>query len=259
MDHDHDGGFRHDLPRLLRRREALATLGAFALLGSTGLADAASCVANSRETAGPYPADGTNRRNWSTVNVLTEEGVIREDLRPNFGAFRGAAEGVALSLDLRLVSASDGCTPLAGHALYLWHCDGVGKYSLYDYPDRNYLRGVGISDASGSVRFTTAFPGCYPSRWPHLHFEVFRSIEEAVNGRDSLLTSQIALPEAECAAVYGASPAIYAGGLDNLGRLSFARDMIFADNSAEENAQQMMRLAGSARRGFTGSVTIGLA
>lgn len=37
------------------------------------------------ETAGPYPADGSNG-----VNVLTESGVVRSDIRSSFGTASGS-------------------------------------------------------------------------------------------------------------------------------------------------------------------------
>ncbi len=70
----------------------------------------------------------------------------------------------------------------------------AGSYSIYRAADRNYLRGIALSDDEGRVRFTTIFPGCYPGRWPHQHFEVFASPEAAVSGKAALLTSQFALP-----------------------------------------------------------------
>lgn len=254
---DHDLGLRHDLPRLIGRRSALGfLLGAGALAANP--AAALQCVVNSTETAGPYPADGTNGRGGS-INVLTQEGIIREDLRPSFNGMSPTAEGVPLEVTLTLVDANDGCTPLEGHALYLWHCDAIGKYSLYDYDDRNNLRGVGISDADGVVKFTTIFPGCYNGRWPHFHFEVFASADEIVTGRDSLLTSQISLPEVDCAAVYSTESGIYSNGTSNLGRQDYDRDMIFADNTDAQKEQQMMQLNGSPQQGYTGSCIIGVA
>ncbi|WP_238363837.1 hypothetical protein [Mesobacterium pallidum] len=256
---DHDLGFAHDLPRLLGRRRLLA-LGGAALVMTPGMASAA-CVATPRETAGPFPADGTNRLRGASdvVNVLTQEGVIRRDLRPSFNGLAPVAAGTRLDLRMTLVSVGDVCTPLAGRAVYAWHCDGVGRYSLYDDPDRNYLRGVGISDAEGNVDFTTIFPGCYPSRWPHIHFEVWDSAEEAVSGRAARLTSQLALPEAQSAAVYAADTDAYAGATRNLARNDFDRDGIFRDNSAAEKAQQMVALTGDPAAGYSGTVTVGLA
>ena len=34
------------------------------------------------------------------------------------------------------------------------------------------LLGVQVTDANGRVTFTLIVPGCYPGRWPHIHFEV---------------------------------------------------------------------------------------
>ena len=191
---DHDLGFANDFPQMISRRRLLALMGGVGLLSISGLpAVALDCVALPWETAGPYPADGSNVREGQLVNALAQEGVIRKDLRPSFGELTPIAEGVQLDLELTLVNA-DGCTPLAGHAIYIWHCDAAGLYSLYDTPDANYLRGVGVSDAEGKVRFTTIFPGCYDGRWPHIHFEVFETVQTAISGECSVLTAQIALP-----------------------------------------------------------------
>ena len=181
MSHDrhdgrHDGGLAADLPALLGRRNLLALLGG---AGGLGLAGAparalAACVALPWETAGPYPADGTNSREGQVINVLTQSGVLRDDIRSSFGNMTGTAEGVPLVLDLTLLNA-DGCTPLAGHAIYLWHCTADGYYSLYTAPDQNFLRGVAVSDADGKVRFQTIVPGCYDGRWPHIHFEIYKN------------------------------------------------------------------------------------
>ena len=259
--HDHDHGLQHDLPRLIGRRKALMLLG----LG-TGIAMAAPaaaadlmCVADQQETAGPYPADGTNAKAGQTVNVLTQEGVIREDMRTSFGKYEGTtAEGVQLDMQLQLVNVNDNCTPISGYALYLWHCDATGQYSLYDTTDRNYLRGVGISDENGIVKFTSIFPGCYNGRWPHMHFEVFASPEDIATGRDSLLISQTSFNQSDCETVYNARSDIYTNGIRNLGRQSLARDMIFRDSSDAQMEQRTMIVTGDPTNGYTGTVTIGL-
>jgi hypothetical protein len=69
---------------------------------------------------------------------------------------------VPLTLQLTIVSAST-CAPLAGRAVYLWHCDALGRYSLYSSgaTNQNYLRGVQEADAGGKVTFTSIYPGCY--------------------------------------------------------------------------------------------------
>lgn len=71
--------------------------------------------------------------------------------------------------------------PLAGYAIYLWHCNRDGGYSMYSsgITAENYLRGVQVTDSNGEVTFSTIFPGCYSGRWPHIHFEVYASLDAA--------------------------------------------------------------------------------
>ncbi|MCV2449494.1 hypothetical protein [Paracoccus sp. DMF] len=253
-EHLHDGGFAKDLTKMLGRRRMLALLGGLGAGLAAAPAHALECVALPWETAGPYPGDGSISRSGQVVNVLTQEGVIRTDLRTSFGAYSGTADGLRLDLELTLQNAA-GCTPLAGHAIYIWACDTTGRYSLYDISDANYLRGVGISDENGLVRFTTIFPGCYDGRWPHIHFEVFESAAAAVDGEASVLTAQIALPEADCAAVYAAD-ARYSNGTRNLGRITIARDNVFSDNTDAEIRQQTLALSGDPSSGYAGTLTI---
>lgn len=274
-DHDHeDGGFHRDMGRLRRRRAVLGLLaaggaGAAVWAFGRGLAGAAEpnliatapdgsqCVKPPQETAGPFPGDGTNRLDGATVNVLTEAGVMRRDLRGGIGGQGPAADGVALDLELALVDVTRACAPLAGHAVYLWQCDAAGRYSIYNVPGATWLRGMQDSDANGIVRFTTILPGTYPGRWPHMHFEVFRSPAEAVTGRAALLTAQVALPAQATAAIY-ATDARYAASRAPFSRLSPETDGVFGDNTPEQRAAQTLALSGDAVSGLVGRVTIGI-
>ncbi len=124
--HAHDLGFAHDIQVMLGRRRFLALVGGMVTVAvAGGPAAALECIALPWETAGPYPADGSNVKSGQVVNALTQEGVIREDLRPSFGTLTKTANGVQLDLELTLVDA-DGCTPLPGRAIYIWHCDATG-------------------------------------------------------------------------------------------------------------------------------------
>lgn len=263
MHHDRPEGLTADLIALASRRRALLMLGAAGLGAAGWWAKAGAqtttevCTVPAQETAGPYPADGTNARAGQTVNALAAEGIERSDLRPSFAGLDGTAEGVPTEIEIRLVDTANACAPLAGRAVYLWHCDAEGRYSLYDLPDANYLRGLAVADAEGVVRFTTIFPGCYRGRWPHLHFEVFASAQAAVTGRDAALTSQFALPAEACEAVYASAPA-YAVSVSNLRGQRVDSDMIFRDNSAEENAAMLLAVSGDAASGLVARATVGL-
>ena len=179
------------------------------------------------ETAGPYPGDGSNG-----PNVLTLDGVVRQDIRPSFAGASGTADGVPLTLDLQVVDGGTG-DPVPGAAVYVWHCTRDGAYSMYgDIEGENYLRGVQVADADGRLSFTSIFPGAYSGRWPHIHFEVYPDEAEATSAGEPTVTSQIALPQDTCEQVYATDG--YDASVTNLARTSLDSDMVFSDDGAVE-------------------------
>jgi len=223
--------------------------------GTTGTA----CIVDPTETAGPYPGDGTNTSSGSTSNVLIASGIVRSDIRSSFLTTSTVAAGVAMRLTLTVVNVNATCAPLAGYAVYLWHADRNGNYSLYSgAAGESYLRGVQVTDANGQVTFTTIFPACYDGRWPHMHFEVFSSLSNATSGRYAVLTSQLAMPADASAAVF-ADTATYPNSLSRLARVSVSSDGIFGDNTAAQIAQQTPVLTGSPSAGYTATALIGIA
>lgn len=152
---------------------------------------------------------------------------------------------------------NDNCAPLAGYAVYAWHCDAAGGYSLYSsgITGQNYLRGVQVSDSAGQVTFTTIFPGCYPGRWPHIHFEIYASASAAVSGANAVRISQLAIPESTCRAVY-AQAALYPSSLSNLNALTLATDSVFGNDSA---VLQLATMTGSVATGYGATLEVGVA
>lgn len=175
------------------------------------------------ETGGPFPADGSNG-----PNVLTESGVVRRDIRSSFGSYSGTADGLALQVGLMVVEAGSG-EPIEGAAVYLWHCDPAGRYSLYSQgaTEQNWLRGVQAADANGALSFMTVFPGAYMGRYPHMHFEVYPSLDSAATASGRLVTSQLALPEDACNTVFSMSG--YEASATNFPRTPIDSDMVFSD------------------------------
>jgi protocatechuate 3,4-dioxygenase beta subunit len=278
--HDHDdyGGLHRDLTAtgvVINRRRLLgwgmrlgAAVGTLQLVGcggdsptspsatttntptttttTTPPTSGATCSKIPEETAGPYPGDGSNG-----PTVLGASGVVRGDIRSSFAGLSGTADGVPLTVVLAIVSSTT-CAPLAGRAVYLWHCDRPGRYSLYSsgVTNQNYLRGVQEADANGRVSFTTIFPGCYAGRWPHIHFEVFPSLSAATSVSNKVATSQIALPKGACDEVYATSG--YEASVSNLSRVTLASDNVFSDGSALELAT----MSGSVSGGLTATLTV---
>jgi protocatechuate 3,4-dioxygenase beta subunit len=202
-----------------------------------------------QETGGPYPGDGTNG-----PNVLTESGVVRQDIRTSFGDASGTAEGVPLQVDLKIIDVSGGGGAKAGAAVYIWHCTADGAYSMYtgDAENENYLRGVQVADDDGNLSFTTIFPGAYSGRWPHIHFEVYADVDAATAAGQKLVTSQIALPEEQCAEVYATDG--YGNSTRNLEQSSLSSDNVFSDGWST----QLATVTGSVADGYTATLNVGV-
>lgn len=193
----------------------------------SGRADSACAKTTPAESAGAFPADGSNG-----PNVLGEEGVVRTDIRDSFGGLSGWAAGVPATIELTVVDTTKDCAKGEGMAVYVWHCDRAGKYSLYDgdAANSNYLRGVQVARHDGRVSFTSIFPACEADRWPHIYVEVFDSLDSAVAGGNARLTSQIALPEDACKAVFDHDKG-YGDSSSNLSKLKLDSDPAFSDGS----------------------------
>jgi protocatechuate 3,4-dioxygenase beta subunit len=263
--HDHDRGLAFDLSTLLSRRRALTVLAAAGLATLAGCgsdsggssaattattatsAGAAACEEIPQETGGPYPGDGSNG-----PNVLTQSGIVRSDIRSSFGSASGAAEGIPLTIALTIVDQAEGCVPREGAAVYVWHCDRDGQYSLYGQgvTDQNYLRGVQAAGSDGQVTFKSIFPAAYSGRWPHIHFEVYPSLDAATSASSLIRTSQLALPEDACKLVYASDG--YSQSMANLAQTSLRTDMVFSDGYD----QQLAKVTGDVTGGFTADLTV---
>ena len=221
--------------------------------GTTGASDGGvvtSCAKIPEETAGPYPGDASNG-----ANALALSGIVRSDIRSSIGSASGVADGVPLTVELTLVNTNGSCAALAGYAVYLWHCNRFGLYSMYSagITGENYLRGVQVTDSSGKVTFTTIFPGCYSGRWPHIHFEIYPSVGVATSSASKIATSQLALPKASCDEVYTSS--LYSGSASNLQQITLATDNVFSDGASLETPS----VAGSVASGYFASLVVGVA
>jgi protocatechuate 3,4-dioxygenase beta subunit len=261
-----DQGLGFDVGTLMSRRRLLglfgvgaATLGLAACGGDSGTAAASSSSAGTTgaavgeipdETAGPYPGDGSNG-----PDVLEQSGIVRSDIRDSFGDYSGTAEGVPMTLELTLRDLAHGGAPFEGVAVYVWHCTREGGYSLYSsgITDQNFLRGVQVADADGKVTFTSVFPACYDGRWPHIHFEVYPEQAAIADSTSAIATSQVALPQDVCSAVYATSG--YEASVANLSRVSLDGDSVFGDDGGEH---QLATVTGSVTSGYTVRLEVGV-
>ncbi|TNM69123.1 intradiol ring-cleavage dioxygenase [Streptomyces sp. NP160] len=264
-----DQGVAFDVATLLDRRRLLqlggagAAAGVLAACGSSEAASTSSSTSSTsattassalaeipEETAGPYPGDGSNG-----PDALEESGIIRSDIRSSFGTSTTTAQGVPMTLQLDLVDLADGSAAYEGAAVYVWHCDRDGKYSMYSdgLTSENYLRGVQVADSSGRVEFTSVFPACYSGRWPHIHFEVYPDSSSITDASNAIATSQVALPQDVCDAVYATSG--YEQSVTNLAQVSLATDNVFSD---DQGASQTPTVTGDATSGCVVNLRVGI-
>lgn len=277
-----DQGLGFDVDTLMCRRRMLQTLGlgvaaiglaacgSNAAGGTSGVAAATSSTASSAtrsssatsstavaasgeipdKTAGPYPGDGSNG-----PDVLEQSGIIRSDLRSSFGGSSGTADGVPMNLELTITDLAKGGKPFAGVAVYVWHCNRDGSYSMYSQgiEDQNYLRGVQVADATGVVTFISIFPACYSGRWPHIHFEVYPDRASITDASKAIATSQVALPKATCDLVYAQSG--YQASVENLAETSLQTDNVFGDDGG---VSQLATVSGDVASGLSVSLAAGV-
>ncbi|MFF0734581.1 intradiol ring-cleavage dioxygenase [Streptomyces chartreusis] len=177
----------------ITRRRALAVTGGTVAAGGLAVAgyqaafaDTATTTAEEATTAS---ASASESSGCMTLMSSVTEGpyyldgaLVRKDITEG-------KSGVPLTLRLTVVDATDGCTPVKGAAVEIWHCDAWGYYSGYTTAnpggsapaesedgstadDDTYLRGYQIANANGVVKFETIFPGWYTPRTCHIHLKV---------------------------------------------------------------------------------------
>ncbi|KQW05399.1 3,4-dioxygenase subunit beta [Leifsonia sp. Root4] len=251
-----DQGVAFDIRTLMTRRSMLTIVGlgvgavALAACTPTTPLTGSSAVTSGGEipdeTAGPYPGDGSNG-----VDVLEQSGIVRSDIRSSLEG-GATASGVPMALTLTILDMAGNNAPFADVAVYVWHCDSAGGYSMYSagLENETYLRGVQVADGAGKVSFTSIFPACYPGRWPHVHFEVYPDVSAITDSTKAIATSQLALPQGVSDAVYARSE--YSGSA-NLAQLSLASDNVFGDDGG---AQQLATVTGDATSGYQVSLTV---
>ncbi len=122
-----------------------------------------SCVGRPALTEGPFFVD--EKLNRSDIRSDPSNNTVRPGtpLKIKFNVYR---------------TVGSTCTPLAGAYVDLWHCDATGGYSDVSgqgNPNnlgQKFLRGYQVTDANGSVEFTTIYPGWYSGRTVHMHYKV---------------------------------------------------------------------------------------
>ncbi|WP_340377739.1 intradiol ring-cleavage dioxygenase [Streptomyces sp. SS7] len=184
----------HKDTSITRRRALVVTGGTVAAGGlavagyQSAFADTTTDTDTATDTEATADATATGGACTTLMSSVTEGpyyldgALVRKDITEG-------KSGVPLTLRLTVVDATDGCTPVKGAAVEIWHCDAWGYYSGYTTAnpggsapaesedgstadDSTYLRGYQIANANGVVKFETIFPGWYTPRTCHIHVKV---------------------------------------------------------------------------------------
>jgi protocatechuate 3,4-dioxygenase beta subunit len=173
---------------LVSRRQVLVwagTTGVSVMMGMRRPAHATPhslCIVRPEQTEGPY---------------FVDERLHRMDIRsePSNGKL---AIGRPLTLTFQVSRVHAGaCRPLPDAQVDIWHCDARGIYSdvqdpEFDTTGQKFLRGYQLTDAQGTARFHTIYPGWYPIRTVHIHVKIRTA---PVAGRSYEFTSQVYFPD----------------------------------------------------------------
>lgn len=200
--------------------------------GSTNGSSSSNCSVTPSETEGPFP-------------TKVPANFVRSDIRAD-------RTGIPLTVTIKINNAAASCAALAGALVDVWHCDKDGYYSEYggsgmqsvNFTSVDFLRGRQTTNASGTVSFTTVFPGWYSGRAPHIHVHVY-----SASGK-SLLVTQIAFPYDITNTVYTTGQAYgYTKGAQDTKN---ERDNVFSDGFTNELAT----VSGSNTAGYALTHTI---
>jgi protocatechuate 3,4-dioxygenase beta subunit len=214
---------RRDFLKLSTLAGAATLLPLSNLLGN----NSSVCGLMPSETEGPFPYPGGEITN--PLNIVD---------------IRGGQTGVQTDFILTVVDAAT-CTPLQFVRVDIWHCSKDGDYSGYgNFTGQFWLRGYQTTDVNGQVMFTTIYPGWYPGRATHVHFELFYN-------NIMIKTSQFCFDETVNDVVH-LSP-----GYTGTNPTTNMSDGIF-NNSAAHMAIETMAISGDVVNGYTGTLTIGV-
>lgn len=200
------------------------------------------CVLDPNVTKGPYWVD--EKLNRADVTSDT-----------NNKASPNPRPGLPLTLQFKVSSYSAGnCAPLVGAQVDIWHCDATGLYSDVqnmggaDTTGQNFLRGYQVTDANGTVQFTTIYPGWYSGRAVHIHVKV-RLFDSASNTTTEA-TTQVFFDDATTDGVFAADAPYDTRG---------ARDTRnSADNVYNNQTVLLLTLSGDTTVGYRGVASIGV-
>jgi protocatechuate 3,4-dioxygenase beta subunit len=194
------------------------------------------CIVRPEQTEGPYFVD--ERLNRTDIRSDPADGRLKP--------------GTPLTMILQIMSLRAGdCQPIPNAQVDVWHCDAMGVYSDVRDPGfstvgQKFLRGYQLTDAQGTARFLTIYPGWYPIRTVHIHFKIRTA---PMDRKRYEFTSQLYFPDELTDIVHTALPYSSKGRR----RVRNHQDFIFRDGG-----EQLMLKPSTTNGDYTATFPIGL-
>ncbi|MGW1433507.1 intradiol ring-cleavage dioxygenase [Streptomyces sp. NPDC002431] len=283
--------------RTSRRKVLVAGGAAVAAVGAGGaFATHASAGPTPAKAQAQAPGAGTGTGTTELCYRLSAEAIegpyyidadkIRRDVTED-------REGIPMTLAIKVVD-SETCRPLRNAAVDIWHCDALGVYSGYESmssggspsgpptgepptgepptgeppaggggmhqeptDDERYLRGTWRTDHSGTVRFTTVFPGWYQGRAVHIHTKVHVGgvwTKEGYEGGHTCHTGQFYFEEEAVLAASEVEP--YAAS--TVRRTTLTEDMIYDGSGTTGGLLTLRYRKHRIAAGVAASITVGV-
>ncbi|MFC8090732.1 intradiol ring-cleavage dioxygenase [Streptomyces sp. NPDC057301] len=264
----------------ITRRRAIVVTGGTVAAGGLAVAGYQAAFADTAETAVDAAATATTTASESAGTCMTlmssvtegpyylDNALVRKDITEG-------KSGVPLTLRLTVVDATDGCTPVKGAAVEIWHCDAWGYYSGYTTAnpggsapaesedgstanDNTYLRGYQIANANGVVKFETIFPGWYTPRTCHIHLKVHTGGQKedgTYEGGTVNYTGQLFFDDAIAEEIFTLEPyAKHSGSYTTLDN-----DMVYDGGGASSGLLTLKAVhRKDPSKGYKGTLTIGV-
>ncbi|WAZ22769.1 intradiol ring-cleavage dioxygenase [Streptomyces cinnabarinus] len=259
----------------ITRRRALAVTGGTVAAGGLAFAGYQAAFADGATAEAAATTTSSATSTCMTLMSSVTEGpyyldgaLVRKDITEG-------KSGVPLTLRLTVVDATDGCTPVPGAAVEIWHCDAWGYYSGYTTAnpggsapaesedgstanDATYLRGYQLANANGVVKFETIFPGWYTPRTCHIHLKVHTGGEKedgTYEGGKVNFTGQLFFDDEVAQEIFTLEPyAQHSGSYTTLDD-----DMVY-DGGGASSGLLTLKLVKKTdpSRGYKGSLTLGI-
>jgi protocatechuate 3,4-dioxygenase beta subunit len=264
----------------ITRRRALAVAGGTVAAGGLAAAGYQSAFADTTTATTTTTATATATSSASSGTCMQLMSSVTEGPYYLDGALvrkniTEGKSGVPLTLRLTVVDATDGCTPVPGAAVEIWHCDAWGYYSGYTTAnpggsapaesedgstadDKTYLRGYQVANANGVVKFETIVPGWYTPRTCHIHLKVHTGGEKedgTYEGGKVNFTGQLFFDDEIAESIFALEP--YSKHTGSYTKL--ADDMVYDGGGASSGLLTLKAVhKNDPSKGYKGSLTLGI-